>query len=159
MTTSNGYVTGFCPFVLPVNEQHISEIDAKVDLITHSGQGGIFDVDTHTSNGAVTLEYIDMPVNAVLKSETRSSNAASRVELHSAFEGSFEVVTSNAAATIKETPAEDPSGEGRRRVVTRRQEKYRAGGSAYWGETEGSRRQRQGRATVVTSNGRVELVI
>jgi hypothetical protein len=155
MKTSNGYVYDFVQFVLPANYQHISKIDAKIDLITHSGQDGIFDVETHTSNGAVTLEYNDMPINAVLMSEATSSNAASIVKLHSAFEGSFEVSTSNAAATLKELSAEDPSGQGRRRVVTQNREKNRVRGSAHWSDS----RQPKGRAVVRTSNGRVELVI
>jgi len=138
MTTSNG------------------KIEATVDLITDSGLGGIFDVETRTSNGAVSLEYTDMPLNAALTSGTRSSNAATTVKLHRAFEGSFEVATSNAAAILKELPVEDPSGQGRRRVVTQTHEKYRARGSAYWSD---SSRETEGRATVTTSNGRVELVI
>lgn len=132
-----------------------SKIDADVDLITPSGHGGIFDVETRTSNGHVTLEYTNMPVNAVLKSETQSSNAAMNVKLHSNFEGSFDVDTSNAAVMLKELHAEDPSGQGRRRAVTQRREKYRLRGSAYWDENK----EIEGRATVKTSNGRVELVI
>lgn len=128
-----------------------------MDLITDSGLGGIFDVETRTSNGAISLEYTDMPLNAVLTSGTRSSNAATTVKLHRAFEGSFEVATSNAAAILKELPVEDPSGQGRRRVVTQTREKYRVRGSTYWSDS--SSRQTEGRATVTTSNGRVELVI
>ncbi|OAX40225.1 hypothetical protein K503DRAFT_687958 [Rhizopogon vinicolor AM-OR11-026] len=162
-TTSNG---GIQASVSLLNQEHGNpsklkmitsngKIDAKVDLITHSGQGGTFEVEAHTSNGAVSLEYTDMPVNAVLKSETKSSNAGASVKLHSAFEGSFEVATSNAAAILKELPAEDPSGQGRRRAVSQRRDKFSARGSAYWSEG----RQIEGRATVKTSNGRVELVI
>jgi len=157
MKTSNGYVVCFYRFVLPANHQHISEIDARVELITHSGQGGIFNVGAHTSNGEVTLEYPDMPINAVLRSDARSSNAEAIVKLHSAFEGSFEAVTSNGAARLKELPAEDPSGLGRRRVVKQTRAKSNARGSVYWGED--GRRETEGRATVITSNGRVELVI
>ncbi|KAG2153221.1 hypothetical protein DEU56DRAFT_773780 [Suillus clintonianus] len=137
MTTSNG------------------KIDASVDLITHSGHGGIFDVETRTSNGPVTLEYTDVPVDSILRSETRSSNAAMSVKLHSTFQGSFDVDTSNAAAMLKELPVEDPSGQGRRRKVTQRRERYRLRGSAYWGESK----EIEGHATIKTSNGRVELVI
>ncbi|KAG1781995.1 hypothetical protein EV702DRAFT_1068744 [Suillus placidus] len=137
MTTSNG------------------KIDANVDLVTHSGHGGIFDVETHTSNGPVALEYTDMPVNSILRSETRSSNAAMSVKLYSTFEGSFDVDTSNAAVMLKELPVEDPSGQGRRREVTQRRERYRLRGSAYWGESK----ELEGYATVKTSNGRAELVI
>ncbi|KAG1878801.1 hypothetical protein F4604DRAFT_2000051 [Suillus subluteus] len=137
MTTSNG------------------KIDANVDLVTHSGQGGIFDVETRTSNGPVTLAYTDMPVNSILRSEARSSNAAMSVKLYSTFEGSFDVETSNAAAVLKELPVEDPSGQGRRREVTQRRERYRLRGSAYWGESK----EIEGHATVKTSNGRVDLVI
>ncbi|KAG1723123.1 uncharacterized protein EDB91DRAFT_1255762 [Suillus paluster] len=132
-----------------------AKIDANVDLITRSGNGGIFDVQTHTSNGHVSLEYTDMPVNALLTSDTGSSNAAISLKLHSNFEGSFDVNTSNAAALFKELPVEDPSGQGRRRAVTQRQERYRLRGSAYWDESK----KTEGRATVKTSNGRVELVI
>lgn len=103
----------------------------------------------------MTLEYTDMPINAVLTCEATSSNAAAIVKLHNAFEGSFEVSTSNAPATLKELSAEDPSGQGRRRVVTQKREKNRARGSAYWSDS----REPKGRAVVRTSNGRVELVI
>ncbi|KAG2137331.1 hypothetical protein BD769DRAFT_1437725 [Suillus cothurnatus] len=131
------------------------KIDANVDLVTHSGHGGIFDVETHTSNGHVTLEYTDMPINSILRSEARSSNAAMSVKLYSTFEGSFDVMTSNAAATLKELAVEDPSGQGRRRAVTQRRERYHIQGSAYW---SGSK-EIEGHATVKTSNGRAELVI
>lgn len=131
------------------------KIDANVDLVTHSGHGGIFDVETHTSNGHVTLEYTDMPINSILRSEARSSNAAMSVKLYSTFEGSFDVMTSNAAATLKELAVEDPSGQGRRRAVTQRRERYHIQGSTYW---SGSK-EIEGHATVKTSNGRAELVI
>ncbi|KAG2142313.1 uncharacterized protein EDB93DRAFT_1241632 [Suillus bovinus] len=134
-----------------------SKIDANVDLVTHSGHGGIFDVETHTSNGRVALEYTDIPVDSILRSETRSSNAATSVKLYSTFEGSFDVETSNSAATFKELPVEDPSGQGRRREVTQRRERYRLRGSAHWGDSEN--RKIEGYATVKTSNGRAELVI
>ncbi|KAG2358083.1 hypothetical protein BDR07DRAFT_1489853 [Suillus spraguei] len=111
------------------------KIDARVDLVTNSGHGGIFDVATHTSNGHTSLEYTDMPVNSILRSESRSSNAPMNVKLYSTFEGSFDVATSNAAALLKELPVVDPSGQGRRREVTQRQERYRLRGSAYWGKS------------------------
>lgn len=137
MTTSNG------------------KIGANIDLVTHSGLGGIFDVETRTSNGPVTLEYTDMPVDSILRSEARSSNAAMSVKLYSTFEGSFDIETSNAAAMLKELSVEDPSGQGRRREVTQRRERCRLRGTAYWGESK----EIEGYATVKTSNGRVELVI
>ncbi|KAG2055530.1 hypothetical protein BDR06DRAFT_1045063 [Suillus hirtellus] len=133
------------------------KIDANVDLVTDSGHGGIFNVETRTSNGRVALEYTDMPVNSILKSETHSSNAAMSVKLYSTFEGSFDLQTSNAAATLKELPVEDPSGQGRRREVTQRRERYRLRGSAHWGNSEN--KASGGYVTVRTSNGRAELVI
>jgi hypothetical protein len=154
MITSNGYIT--C-ILFPFHHltSCFSKIDANVDLVTHSGHGGIFDVETHTSNGHVTLEYTDMPINSILRSEARSSNAAMSVKLYNTFEGSFDVMTSNAAATLKELVVEDPSGQGRRRAVTQRRERYHIQGSTYW---SGSK-EIEGHATVKTSNGRAELVI
>lgn len=154
MTTSNGYMTCVL-FQFRHLTSRFSKINAHVDLVTYSGHGGIFDVQTRTSNGPVTLEYTDMPINSILRSEARSSNAAMSVKLHSAFEGSFHVDTSNAAVTLTEMSVEDPSGQGRRREVTQRRERYHLRGSAYWGESK----QNKGHAKVNTSNGRVELKI
>ncbi|KAG1746397.1 hypothetical protein EDB19DRAFT_1873521 [Suillus lakei] len=163
LTTSNGPIQASVS-LLNREDGNVSElkmttsngkIDTDVDLVTNSGHGGIFDVETRTSNGPVNLKYTDMPVNSILRSETRSSNAAMSVKLHSTFEGSFDVDTSNAAIMLKELPVEDPSGQGRRREVTQRRERYRLRGSAHWGESK----EIKGHATVKTSNGRVELVI
>lgn len=133
-----------------------SAIDAKVDLVTHSGHGGSFVIETRTSNGPVTFEYTDMPVNSSLKSHISSSNAAVKVKLHSNFEGSFNIATSNAPAKLEKLTVGDPSGQGRQRqvmVTQKRQNKLE--GSAYWSESK----EINGHSTVNTSNGRVQLVI
>lgn len=163
LTTSNGPIQASVSLLnrenRPVSELKMTtsngKVDANVNLITHSGYGGIFDVKTRTSNGPVTLEYTGMPINSTLRSETHSSNAAMSVKLYSTFEGSFDVGTSNAQAILNELPAEDPSGEGRRREVTHRRERYRLQGSAYWDK----KKDIVGYATVRTSNGRVKLTI
>jgi hypothetical protein len=139
---------------------HFSNINAKVDLVTNSGHGGSFNVETRTSNAAVTFEYTDMPVNSSLNSRIGSSNGAVDVKLHSTFEGSFNMATSNGKAILEELTVEDPSGQGRHRLVTatrgpRGQNKLE--GSAYWSESKEI--NGHSTSTVNTSNGRVKLVI
>ncbi|KIK44501.1 hypothetical protein CY34DRAFT_802594 [Suillus luteus UH-Slu-Lm8-n1] len=134
------------------------KINANVDLVTHSGHGGSFKVETHTSNAPVTFEYTDMPVNSSLNSRIGSSNAAVNVKLYSTFEGSFNMATSNGKAILEKLTVEDPSGQGRHRQVTvtqRPREQNRLEGSAYWSESK----EANGHSTVNTSNGHVKLVI
>lgn len=157
MLTSNGYM--ICvPSQFHHLTSHFSNIDAKVDLVTHSGHGGSFNVETRTSNAPVTFEYTDMPVNSSLNSRIGSSNAAVNVKLYSTFEGSFNMATSNGKAILEKLTVEDPSGQGRHRQVTvtqRPREQNKLEGSAYWSESK----EANGHSTVNTSNGHVKLVI
>ncbi|KAG9309784.1 hypothetical protein JVU11DRAFT_10158 [Chiua virens] len=128
-------------------------ITSSASLITDSGTDGNFVVSARTSNGAISLQYDDAPLRVRLRSDARTSNAPASVVMHPAFEGTYEVSTSNSRPVVRDTRPVDPSGAGRRRVVrqtvTSRNE---MSGVVHWtgGETRGA-------SMVHTSNARASL--
>ncbi|KAJ7870001.1 hypothetical protein B0H13DRAFT_2350695 [Mycena leptocephala] len=85
-------------------------IDAKVNLFTNADKGGIFRVAGTTSNGPLTIEVPESPVESELSLTARTSNAAAEVTLHGAYQGSFLVKTSNFTPELKRLNA---SGDAR----------------------------------------------
>lgn len=110
-----------------------------------------------SSNGGIKLQYEDAPSRARLVSDARTSNSPASVVMHPAFEGTFEVSTSNSRPVVRDTRPEDPSGAGRRRVVNQTTSRSTISGTAYWAGNEGARRGGESVCTVHTSNGRVSL--
>lgn len=112
---------------------------------------------------AIRLRYDDMPLGACLVSDVRTSNAAASVGMQPAFEGRYAVSTSNSRAVMMEDArVVDPSGRGRRRVVTQSRTKNGSGvsGEVNWAEGAGGGRRRTREENVSTagsSNARAEL--
>lgn len=80
--------------------------------------GGAFQVQTLTTNGRLSVDFLDTPVDSKLKLTARTTNAAASASLHPAYEGSFRVKTSNGQSNIiVNDKVEDPSGRGRQRTV------------------------------------------
>ncbi|KAH0839428.1 hypothetical protein J3R83DRAFT_203 [Lanmaoa asiatica] len=135
-----------------------SPITSSVSLTTESGSGGNFVVKAYSSNGAIKLQYDEAPLRARLVSDVRTSNSPASVAMHPAFEGRYEVSTSNSRPIVRDTHPTDPSGAGRRRIVNRTTSRNTISGMAYWGN-EGARRGGESASTVHTSNARVSLDI
>lgn len=134
-----------------------SPITSSVSLITDSGSGGNFIVKSRSSNGAIRLQYDDAPLRARLVSDVRTTNGPVSVVMHPAFEGRYEVSTSNSHPVVRDTHPADPSGAGRRRNVNQTTYRNTISGTAYWAGSEGPRRGTESISTVHTSNARVSL--
>ncbi|KAI0366758.1 hypothetical protein BV20DRAFT_971494 [Pilatotrama ljubarskyi] len=96
-------------------------IQAQVGLYasSHDATGGAFRVDTRTSNGPITLSFVDQPANSQLNASAVSSNSPVRASVHPGFEGTFELHSSWFAPPSVEQngPVRDPLGRDRRRDV------------------------------------------
>ncbi|KAG8218139.1 hypothetical protein J3R82DRAFT_3676 [Butyriboletus roseoflavus] len=134
-----------------------SQITSSVSLTTESGSGGNFVVKARSSNGPIKLQYDDAPLRTHLVSDARSSNGPASVVMHPAFEGAFEVSTSNGHPVVRDTHPADPTRAGRRRVVDQTTSRNTISGTAYWVGNGGARRGVESVCTVHTSNARVSL--
>ena len=112
-------------------------------------------VTARSSNGAIKLQYDDAPSGARLVSDARTSNGAASVVMHPAYEGTYEVSTSNSRPAVRDTRPADPLGRGRRRVVSQTTSRGTVSGRVYWEEGDG--RRAEGVSTVHTSNARASL--
>lgn len=94
-----------------------------------------------------------------LVSDARTSNAAASVAMHPAFEGTYEVSTSNARPVVRDTHPADPAGRGRRRVMEQRSAHGRGSveGRVYWAGGGHDGRRVEGSSIVHTSNARASL--
>ncbi|KIJ59790.1 hypothetical protein HYDPIDRAFT_118152 [Hydnomerulius pinastri MD-312] len=164
LRTSNGHIEATASLfndlglattlVMTTSNSHIT---SAVALDTHSGTGGLFDVKAHSSNGRVSLEYEDSPLDARLTSRVTTSNSQASVKMHPAFEGSFEVTSSNIGPALIQNRVSDPSGKGRERFVKQNRSGNRISGSVYWAERSGARKDIKGSSSVQTSNSRASL--
>lgn len=128
------------------------------------GTGGSFDVDAHTSNNHLNLNFRSSPVDSQLDVKGRTSNGPASVTLHSAFEGKYHADTSNARAELVKADMEDPSGEGRTRVFDESLQKavFRHSeieGVVFWDDEDNSDKASQGSVKLSSSNKGVTLVI
>jgi len=113
-------------------------------------------VTARSSNGEIGLQYEDMPSGARLVSDARTSNGAASVVMHPAFEGTYEVTTSNSRPVVRDTRPADPLGRGWRRVVHQTASRGTVTGRVYW-EGGHERRGIEGTSIVHTSNARASL--
>ncbi|KAH9922583.1 hypothetical protein B0H21DRAFT_765961 [Amylocystis lapponica] len=120
-----------------------------------SHTGGLFDIGARTSNGALDVDVSAIPPDARVQLRAETSNARAGVTLVRAFEGAFELHTSNAAPDVQYTSgAPDPAGRGRTRHVTFGRAKAVVRGSVRWGDEEGG-----GDVFVKTSNAPLQLTL
>ncbi|EIW80932.1 hypothetical protein CONPUDRAFT_123715 [Coniophora puteana RWD-64-598 SS2] len=128
------------------------------------GTGGSFDVDAHTSNHDLNLNFHSSPVDSSLDVKARTSNGPASVTLHSAFEGKYHADTSNARAELVRTEVEDPSGNGRSRVIDESlaQGTFRRNaieGVIFWDDEDNSDKADKGSVKLSSSNKPVTLII
>ncbi|SRR6266404_5994176 len=139
----------------------LRHIKADVSLVSSSpsGSGGAFGVRTHTTNSPIEVVYVDSPVDSVLKFDAVSTNARVHAALHRAYEGTFALATSNAGAVVDRLrDVEDPSGQGRKRRVTRRSvERSHVFGEVEWVPSSDS--NEAGSVNIVTTNSGVTLTV
>jgi len=119
-----------------------------------SNAGGTFDVVADTTNGQVVLDFPQSAVDAYLDVDARTTNAAATVSMNPAFEGAFQLYTTNANLEVPfDAHARDPAGRGRRRKMSMaRKDKY-VDGVVSWGNGGESK----GFASLRSTNGPVTL--
>ncbi|KAI6119260.1 hypothetical protein EDD17DRAFT_1594587 [Pisolithus thermaeus] len=134
-----------------------SLIQSELTLSTPSNTGGAFEVSARTSNSPIFLRYADSPLDSFLASSAVTSNSDACVKMHSTFEGSFELTTSNSSSSLKVRRGdEDPAGRGRQRVVAQHKTGNVTSGTVSWGPGV---RYPCGSTSVRSSNGRVSLEV
>jgi len=133
-----------------MNDFGFSPIKSEVSLISQTNAGGTFKVSARSSNSPIFLQYTEAPPTSILTSNVTTSNGEALVKMHSTFEGTFEVVTSNASSVLKASRGADG-----RRVIHQRKVGSSIVGSVSWGE----RRRLRGSTSVRSSNGRVSLEV
>jgi hypothetical protein len=128
------------------------------------GQAGTFHIRAHTLNAPLQAEIASAPLDSVLTVDAKTSNRVASVALPSTYEGSFEVVTSNAPATFERVNpgARDPACErdetcsGRSRSVRATAAKRSSvAGTAYWDQKNADR----GKVSLTSSNGPATLYL
>lgn len=98
------------------------KIRASVQLettlpIADSARRSAFRVEAHTANDLLDLDVSSMPAHARLTLDARTTNANARVALPAAYEGRFDVRTSNQVAFFHRREVQDPAGRGRERTI------------------------------------------
>ncbi|KAJ7822926.1 hypothetical protein B0H13DRAFT_2447010 [Mycena leptocephala] len=126
-------------------------IDAKVNLFTNADKGGIFHVAGTTSNGPLTIEVPESPVESELGLTARTSNAVAEVTLHGAYQGRFLVKTSNFTPELKRL---NESGDARH-VEPEKAGDQGLQGYVYLEEAN----KKLGRVHVTTSNAHAVLFV
>ncbi|KAH9177519.1 hypothetical protein EDB89DRAFT_1933049 [Lactarius sanguifluus] len=137
-------------------------INAGISLMSNSssGTGGAFGVSTHTTNSPIEVIYDDSPVDSVLKFDAASTNSRVHTALHRAYEGTFVLATTNGGVVLDRLrDNEDPSGQGRKRSLTKRY----VGRNRVFGKVEwvppSSDHDRSGSVNVATTNDVITLTI
>ncbi|KAI6106190.1 hypothetical protein EDD16DRAFT_196987 [Pisolithus croceorrhizus] len=134
-----------------------SLIQSEITLSTPSNTGGAFEVSARTSNSPISLRYADSPLESFLASSAVTSNSDACVKMHSTFEGSFELTTSNSSSSLKVRRGDvDPAGRGRQRVVAQHRAGNVTSGTVSWGPEV---RYPLGSTSVRSTNGRVSLEV
>ncbi|KAI9511484.1 hypothetical protein F5148DRAFT_1373789 [Russula earlei] len=158
--TSNALVLSLKSlFDLLSNPLRLIEADISLTSKSSSGTGGTFNIRTHTSNGPINIVYDDSPVDSILNFDAQSTNAPVGVTLHQAYEGAFSLETTNSKAVLdRSRHVEDPSGQGRGRMVTTNSVKTQfVNGKIAWFPS--SRDRRAGSVDIGTTNAFVKLSI
>ncbi|KAF7295951.1 hypothetical protein MKEN_01409600 [Mycena kentingensis (nom. inval.)] len=143
------------------------KLTAVVDLISPSASTPkdlTFPVTARTSNGALSVTIKELPLDAKLDLQARTSNTPATVGLPLTYEGSFSVKTSNSPSLVKRLGSSErdpacPKNEDckarSRQVETRMIRKTAAEGVVYWDE----KNKKRGVVTVTTSNSPLTLVL
>lgn len=147
VTTTNKYGPFFAPD-RPLVLIHVYDSFIETDITAH---GTNSTVTIFTSNGHLVTNVLDMPVDAVLNLDARTSNNKANLSVPPSFEGTFHLSTFSSQSRLNEyNQVEDPKGEGRKRsAITRTTGKGIRAGNIYWDEKAMNR----GSVKLSTSNG------
>jgi hypothetical protein len=98
--------------------------------------GGGFAIDAATVRGRIDLQFPSAPVDSVLVLKAETVLAHIDVRLHPTFQGAFALETVHAPVKLDDSSdAEDPAGEGRKRVVKLDYDtKGSVKGETWWGD-------------------------
>ncbi|KAJ7842853.1 hypothetical protein B0H14DRAFT_3456592 [Mycena olivaceomarginata] len=139
--TSNAKVEGFfCGYEYavqtsnaPIDATALIEINANLGIISDYANN-ILRAVVETSNAPLTLQTRLTARNASFFLDATTSAAAATLHLDPQYEGPYDLQTTVALASVIETEADDPSGTGRRRTVTRKSTGHHAQGNIYWSQ-------------------------
>jgi len=124
------------------------------DFTSSRSSSSNFDVTTRTSNGRLNVNFLDAPVDSKLALRATTSNAAVEVSLHPAFEGHFTLQSSLTTPVVHQHRVDDPSGQGRERIVRFGTARGRVDGDIVWGRESA---KGKGEVDVHTSNAKITL--
>ncbi|KAA1096855.1 hypothetical protein PGT21_030270 [Puccinia graminis f. sp. tritici] len=133
LATTNGAIVANVALALPNNS-------SSTNLLPSVG------VDIATINGAVTVTYVEHPIDLKLFSYVKSTNGRAHVEHAPAYEGEFEVETTWGSADVKGPLSQnDPSGSARDRqklIISNRDELgfRHISGLIWWGKDDSKTR-------------------
>ena len=124
-----------------------------------SGAGGAFGVRTQTTNSPIEVVYDDSPVDSVLKFDAGTTNSRVHASLHRAYEGTFALATTNGGVVLDRShDVKDPSGQGRKRSLTKRSVgRNRIFGKVEWEPSNDY--NRAGSVNVATTNDVITLTV
>ena len=106
-----------------------------------------------SSNGGIRLDVKNMALGSGLNMDATTSNGLVTIGLPSAFEGTYDLTTSNSNGPIVDVPTrEDPWGKGRPRTHEQRRRGSGVSGRVHWGHSTD-----RSSLTVRTSNAPVTL--
>lgn len=165
MYTSNGYypshtLTQYLTHFRPnSNFWWNRRVGSTINLksTSPSQSGGSYAVTAQTSNSPAVLTFPTSPLLSTLYLLSQTSNSPSHITLDKAYEGKFELHTSNGGIGVQHNEKTmDPAGRGRKRNlgILRAGMRY-AIGEVYWGNKDGEK----GKGNVVarTSNSPIVL--
>ncbi|OSX61721.1 hypothetical protein POSPLADRAFT_1047004 [Postia placenta MAD-698-R-SB12] len=130
-------------------------ITANVHLISKAPAltGGNYSVAAQTTNGPLRLSFPESALDAQLDVRARTTNAMADVRMHRAFEGTFELRTTNGHIEVPfDQNATDPSGRGRIRQLSVSQRNKLVTGCVNWGGAAS-----EGRVEVQSTNGPIAM--
>lgn len=115
-------------------------IKAPISLVSginDPDQPALFTVRAKTSNSPLTLSFPEAPISpfSTLNLVGSTSNSPIKTTLHPTFEGSILLESSIFGPTLEQSYVEDPSGQGRVRVISTERIRGRSlSADVQWGE-------------------------
>ncbi|VDC02813.1 unnamed protein product [Peniophora sp. CBMAI 1063] len=136
-----------------------SPIEGRLDLLSAApnGKGGKFRVEAKTTNSPVVLTNEQLSLDAVLTLKARTENSPVNVHVAPAFEGTFDLSTTNNAMVVEQENKVDPAHRSRQRKISIERHDRRYTGYASWSKDEAERGN--GAISIASMNGPVSLYL
>ncbi|KAF8602778.1 hypothetical protein BDV93DRAFT_607338 [Ceratobasidium sp. AG-I] len=164
LDNANGGITGELTLTQSGNIK-ISNANSPIDVQFYLKSGDFhprpsYTLHTSNANAATTLQILSQPLNSALNIHASNAMAPIYATLNAAFEGAFKLSTVMSKAEVVVGNRQDPSGEGRERVV---EYQKRTGGdvkgTVAWGGKGEKGEHAVGDVTLSSVGARVELVL